>query len=71
MVVKSASAPGSRVAGAVPAEGRVAVGRGRPQKGRRRPVTSSAGAQALVELHRASLFEQVDDGVAVGAEGER
>ncbi len=54
-----------------PAEGRVAVGRGRPQQGRGRPVASGAGAQALVQLHGARLFEQVDHGVAVGAEGER
>ena len=36
-----------------------------------RPVPALAGGEALVELDRPHLLEQVDDGVAVGAEGQR
>ena len=35
------------------------------------PVAALLGRQALVELHRPHLLEQVDHGVAVAAEGER
>ena len=34
-------------------------------------MAAPAGAQPLVQLHRAGLLEQVDDGVAVAAEAER
>ena len=71
IVVRSASAPVSMRARVVPAQGGVAVGGGGAQQRGGRPVAAGAGAQPLVELHRAGLFEQVDDGVAVAAEGER
>ena len=59
---------GARVV--VPEAG-VAVGGGRPQQLGRGPVAALPGGEPLVELDRAHLLEQVDDRVAVGAEGER
>lgn len=53
------------------AERRMTVGGGGGQQGVRRPVAPGAAAQALVQLHRAGLFEQVDHGVAVAAQGQR
>ena len=38
---------------------------------RGRPVPAAPGREPLVELHRPRLLEEVDDGVAVGAEGHR
>ena len=47
----------------------MAVGAGRQQLGGG-PVAALAGREPLVELDGAHLLEEVDDGVAVGAEGQ-
>ena len=46
------------------------VCRGGAEKSGRRPVTAPAAAQPLVELERARLLEEVDDGLAVTSENE-
>ena len=54
----------------VPAERRVAVGGRRRQQLGGRPVATLLGGEPLVELDRAHLLEEVDHGVAVGAQRE-
>ena len=58
-------------AGIVVPEAGVAVGRGSAEELARRPVPTLAGGESLVQLDGPHLLEQVDDGVAVGAEGQR
>ena len=57
--------------GVRPAEAGVPVLGGGPQQGRGAVVPALAAREALVELHRARLLEQVDHGVRVAAERQR
>ena len=69
-VTRSAIAPGSiRPASGQPRH-RVTGGGRRPQQRARGRGGRAPRSQALVELHRARLLEEIDDGVGVGAEGE-
>ena len=70
-VTRSARAPGFDPPGVGPAEARVPVRRGRAQQLGGAVAAALAARQALVELDRARLLEQVDHGVRVAAERQR
>ena len=70
-VTRSARAPTAIASRVVVPEAGVAVDRGGAEELAGRPVPALAGGEALVELDGPHLLEQVDDGVAVGAEGQR
>ena len=68
---KSARAPTDELTGVRPAEGVMAiVGRG-PQQAVGGDGAARAGGEAFVEFDGTGLFEQIDHGVAVGAEAEQ
>src|SRR5204863_3764949 len=62
--------PGRDAPAAGPAEARVAAGRRGLQQLRGRVVAAHAGGEALVELDRARLLEQVDERLRVRADAE-